>query len=134
MTGTTLYERMGGAYAIATAVDHLIDHLHSNATLNNLNPKVRDFHTEQYKAGYKFMVTGWCVEVTGGPRCYGGRNMFESHKSLGLTDYEFDVVAHEIRNTLYQLGVPRHEIDEFMAVIESYRDKVLSRVVPLATT
>lgn len=115
-------------------MDYLIDHLHTNATLNNLNPKVRDFHTEQYKAGYKFMVIGWCVEVTGGPRCYGGRDMFESHKSLGLTDYEFDVVAREIRNTLYQLGVPRQEIGEFMAIIESYRDKVLLRVVPQATT
>ena len=52
--------------------------------------------------------------------------MFESHKHLGLTDYEFDVTAHEIRNTLYQLGVPQREITEFMDIIESYRSKVLS--------
>jgi hypothetical protein len=81
-------ERLGGAYAIATAVDHLIDRLQTNATLNNRNQKVNEFHAEQYKAGYKFMVTAWCIEVTGGPKCYPGRDMFESHKHLGLTDYE----------------------------------------------
>jgi hemoglobin len=127
MADKTLYERLGGAYAIATAVDHLVDRLHTNATLNSRNQKVNEFHTEQYKAGYKFMVTAWCIEKTGGPRCYPGRDMFESHKHLGLTDYEFEVTAHEIRNTLYQLGVPRQEIGEFMDMIEGHRDKVLSR-------
>ncbi|CCB63464.1 MULTISPECIES: group 1 truncated hemoglobin [unclassified Hyphomicrobium] len=128
MTDKTLYERLGGAYAIATAADYLIDRLHTNATINNLNPKVKDFHSAQYKAGYKFMVTAWCIEATGGPKCYPGRDMFESHKHLSLTDYEFDVTAHEIRNTLYQLGVPPQEISEFMDIIERYRGKVLSRV------
>jgi len=122
-----LYERLGGAYSIATAVDYLIDRLHTNATLNNRNQKVSDFHTAQYRAGYKFMVTAWCIEATGGPKCYPGRDMFDTHKNLGLTDYEFDVTAHEIRNTLYQLGVPQQEISEFMDIVESYRDRVLTR-------
>ena len=52
--------------------------------------------------------------------------MFESHKHLGLTDYDFDVTAHEIRNTLYQLGVPQREVMEFMAIIESFRSKVIT--------
>ncbi len=127
MSEPSLYERLGGAYAIASAVDVLVDRLQTNATLNKANPKVNDFHTQQYKAGYKFMVTAWSIEVTGGPKCYPGRDMFAAHKDLGLTEYEFDVTAHEIRNTLYQLGVPRREIDEFMGIIESYRGRVLGR-------
>jgi hemoglobin len=127
MTETTLYERLGGAYGIAAAADLLIDRLHTNATLNSRNAKVSDFHTDKYKAGYKFMVTAWTIEATGGPKCYPGRDMFETHKDLHLTDYEFDVTAHEIRNTLYQLGAPPQEIGEFMAIIESYRGKVLTR-------
>ena len=31
MTEPTLYERLGGAYAIATAVDYLVERLHTNA-------------------------------------------------------------------------------------------------------
>ncbi|MES1930593.1 hypothetical protein SADO_15124 [Salinisphaera dokdonensis CL-ES53] len=126
MAEQTLYERLGGAYAIAGAVDYLIDRLHTNATLNNANDKVQEFHADQYKAGYKFMVTAWSIEKTGGPACYPGRDMFEAHKDLGLTDYEFDVTAHEIRNTLYQLGVPRQEVGEFMDIIESYRTMVVA--------
>ena len=127
MTNKSLYERLGGAYAIATAVDHLIDRLHTNATLNSRNPQVKEFHTERFKAGYKFMVTAWCIEATGGPKCYPGRDMIVSHRHLGLTDYEFDVTAHEIRNTLYQLGVPPQEIGDFMGIIESHRARVLTR-------
>lgn len=46
---------------------------------------------------------------------------------LGLTDYEFDVTAHEIRNTLFQLGAPEKETNEFMDIIESYRSKVIAK-------
>ena len=126
MAEQTLYERLGGAYAIASAVDYLIDRLHTNATLNNANDKVQEFHADQYKAGYKFMVTAWSIEKTGGPACYPGRDMFEAHKHLGLSEYEFDVTAHEIRNTLYQLGVPRQEVVDFMDIIESYRTMVVA--------
>ena len=126
MSEPTLYERLGGAYAIATAVDYLVDRLHTNATLNKANPKVDDFHTQKYKAGYKFMVTAWSIEAAGGPKCYPGKDMFAAHKELGLTNYEFDVTAHEIRNTLYQIGVPQRETNEFMDIIESYRSKVIA--------
>lgn len=127
MAEPTLYERLGGTYAIASAVDYLVDRLHTNATLNNKNKQVKDFHSDQFKAGYKFLVTAWSIEASGGPKCYPGRDMFESHKHLGLTDYEFDVTAHEIRNTLYQLGVPQRETNEFMAIIESFRSKVIAK-------
>ena len=126
MSDKTLYERLGGAYAIASAADYLVDRLHTNATLNNANKHVSEFHSEKFKAGYKFMVAAWSIEATGGPKCYPGRDMFEAHKNLGLTDHEFDVTAHEIRNTLYQLGVPAAETNEFMGIIESYRGKVVA--------
>lgn len=125
MSEATLYERLGGAYAIASAVDVLVDRLHQNATLNKANDKVKEFHSDRYKAGYKFMVTAWSIEASGGPKCYPGRDMFESHKHLGLTGYEFDVTAHEIRNTMYHLGVPQVETEEFMSIIESNRSMVV---------
>ena len=125
MAEQSLYERLGGTYAIASAADYLVDRLHTNNTLNK-NSKVDDFHTQKYKAGYKFLVTAWSIEAAGGPKCYPGKDMFTAHKHLGLTDYDFDVTAHEIRNTLFQLGVPLQETGEFMDIIESYRSKVIA--------
>jgi hemoglobin len=122
----TLYERMGGAYGIAAAVDRLIDSLGENQTLNMLNARVKDFHAH-FGPGYKFMVTAWIVEMTGGPKCYPGRDMVNAHSDLGLTDYEFDVTAHEIRNTLYKVGAERDVIDEFMKVIEAQRGKIVTK-------
>jgi hemoglobin len=53
--------------------------------------------------------------------------MREAHARPTVTEREFDVVATEIKTTLYQLNVPEREFGEFMAIIESYRPMVLDR-------
>jgi len=70
------------------------------------------------------------VEQTGGPRCYPGRNMRESHAHLYVEEYEFDIVATEIAATLFHVGVPRREHQEFMAIIGSYRSMVVGAPGP----
>lgn len=120
----SLYERLGGTYGIAGAVDVLTDRLYGNATANN-NPHVASFHAKMGQAGFKFLVTAWSIEQTGGPKCYPGRDMRESHAHLLVTQPEFDVVACEIAATLYHVGVPHKEHKEFMDIIESYRSMVV---------
>lgn len=125
MSETTLYERLGGTYGIAGAVDVLVDRLYNNRSANN-NPAVERFHNMQGQPGFKFLVTAWSIEQAGGPKCYPGRDMKESHASLGVSEREFDIVAHEIAATLYHVGVPEREHNEFMAIIESYRSMVVA--------
>lgn len=125
MSEATLYERLGGTYGIAGAVDVLVDRLYDNRSANN-NPAVERFHQMQGQPGFKFLVTAWSIEQSGGPKCYPGRDMKESHANLGVTEREFDLVAHEIAATLYHVGVPEKEHDEFMAIIERYRSMVVS--------
>lgn len=120
----SLYERLGGTYGIAGAVDVLADRLYDNATANQ-NPHVQAFHTQMGHAGFKFLVTAWSIEQTGGPACYPGRDMRESHAHLFVSEFEFDVVASEIAATLYHVGVPRQEHGEFMAIVERYRSMVV---------
>ena len=125
MADTTLYERLGGIYGIAGAVDVLADRLYSNASANQ-NPEVDKFHSRQGQAGFKFLVTAWSIEETGGPKCYPGRDMRESHAHLRVSEREFDIVAHEIAATLNHVGVPLVEHREFMALIEKYRAMVVA--------
>ena len=120
----SLYERLGAIYGIAGAVDVLTDRLYNNASAN-LNPHVQAFHDQQGQAGFKFLVTAWSIEQTGGPACYPGRDMLESHAHLQVSEYEFDIVAGEIAAPLSHVGVPRAEHGEFMAIIESYRSMVV---------
>ena len=123
--GESLYERLGGDYGIAAAVDDLVDRLYENDTVNQ-NPAVQEFHDEDGQPGFKYLVTAWSIEATGGPEIYAGRDMEEAHMDLDVTEREFDVVYTEIETSLYQLGVPEREMDEFMEIIESYRDMVVA--------
>ncbi|PSQ00275.1 group 1 truncated hemoglobin [Halobacteriales archaeon QS_5_70_17] len=123
--GETLYERLGGVYGIAAAVDDLVDRLYENDTANQ-NPVVREFHEEYPKPGFKYLVTAWAVEYSGGPSVYPGRGMQEAHEDLEVSEIEFDVVRTEIKTTLYQVGVPEPELREFMNVIDMFRDEVVA--------
>ncbi len=121
----TLYERLGGAYAIAGAVDVLVDRLFANV-LVNANAGVHAHHGDAANApGYKFLVTAWSIEAAGGPKCYLGRDMVAAHDGLSIDAPGFDAVAMEIAATLMFLGVPVRERAEFNAIIESYRHQVV---------
>ncbi|MDQ2755228.1 MAG: group 1 truncated hemoglobin [Actinomycetota bacterium] len=121
----SLYERLGGAYAIAGAVDVLVDRLFDNVQVN-ANPGVHAHHGATANApGYKFLVTAWSIEAAGGPKCYLGRDMVAAHDGLSIDTSGFDAVAMEIAATLMFLGVPERERDEFHAIIESYRPEVV---------
>ncbi len=121
----SLYERLGGSYAIAGAVDVLVDRLFANV-LVNANAGVHAHHGDSANGpGYKFLVTAWSIEATGGPACYLGRDMVAAHDGLAIDTAGFDAVAMEIAATLMYLGVPQRERDEFNAIIESYRPEVV---------
>lgn len=126
MSDVSLYERLGGMYAIAGAVDVLVDRLFANVAVN-ANPAVHEHHGNSANAaGYKFLVTAWSVEATGGPKCYPGRDMTLTHEMLNIDGPGFDAVALEIASTLSFLGVPAAEHKEFMDIIESYRSQVVT--------
>lgn len=121
----SLYDRLGGAYAIAGAVDVLVDRLFLNANVI-ANLGVHAHHTDPSNGpGYKFLVMGWSIEAAGGPPCYPGRDMVAAHEGLFIDQAGFDAVALEINATLSFLGVPDRERQEFNAVIESYRHQVV---------
>ena len=122
----SLYERLGGIYGIATAVDHLVDRLYVNGAAN-ANPKVAEFHAQLGHAGFKFLVTAWSIQECGGPQIYPGKDMREAHKHLSVTVREFDIVATEIKASLYHLNVPEREFDEFMAIIYSFQSMVMNQ-------
>lgn len=125
MAEGSLYDRLGGTYAIAGAVDVLVDRLFANVAVN-ANEAVHAHHGDPANApGYKFLVTAWSIEAAGGPKCYPGRDMVLTHDTLRINDHEFDAVATEIDATLNFLGVPAAERAEFMKIIESYRAQVV---------
>ena len=52
----SLFERLGGVYAIATVVNDFIDRIMEDPRLN-ANPKVDEAHHRVSRAGFKYLVT-----------------------------------------------------------------------------
>lgn len=124
-----LYERIGGYKAVAAAVDHLVDNIYKNNTLNQ-NPALKAVHDLNERAAFKLILATWVIENTGGPKVYIGRPMDKAHAHLGISNREFNVILHECKETFYQLGVGQKEIDDLMAGLEAQREKVVTAEAP----
>jgi hemoglobin len=120
----SLYERLGGIFGIAAVMDVLTDRLFENVWANR-NPHVAKMHERNGRPGFKFMVTAWSVEQTGGPKIYPGRDMHYAHVDMVATEHDFDVVALEIAASLSFCGVGVQEQKEYLEIIESYRREVI---------
>ena len=122
----SLYERLGGVYAIATVVDDFVDRVMSDSRLN-ANPKIDEAHHKVAPAGFKYLVTEMVCEATGGPQHYTGRSMYESHCQLNITEKEWQAFLDDFRQTLDKFNVPETEQSELIAIVESTKkDIVLS--------
>ena len=105
---TSLYERLGGIYAIAAVVDDFIDRIMINPILN-ANPLVDEAHHRVSKAGFKYLVTEMVGWATGGPQKYTGKTMKESHEHLGISESEWQSFLGDFQTTLDKFQVPAAE-------------------------
>jgi hemoglobin len=119
-----LYERLGGAYNIATVVDDFIERLLVNASLN-ANPAINEARRRVPKAGLKFHVTALVCEVSGGPCKYTGRPMKESHEKLNITQPEWDAMVVDFKATLDKFKVPPREQQELIAIVGTTRNDIV---------
>ncbi|MBW3670938.1 MAG: group 1 truncated hemoglobin [Acidobacteria bacterium] len=121
----TLYERLGGIYAIATVVDEFIERLLVNDLLNQ-NPAIDAARDRVPKAGLKYRVTSLMAHVAGGPQQYTGRSMKESHAHLDITAREWDEMVREFVGVLNDYDVPKREQKELLALIAPTRDDIVT--------
>ena len=126
----SLYDRLGGTYAIATVVDDFIERLLVNDVLN-ANPAIKEARTRVPKAGLKYRVTALVSQVTGGPEKYSGRSMKDAHKRLNITEKEWAAMRAEFKKSLDKFSVPEKEQNELFAIVESTKKDI---VVPSAAT
>ena len=121
---TSLYERLGGIYNIATVVDDFIDRVMVDDRLN-ANPRVDEAHHRVAPAGFKYLVTEQVGEAAGGPQRYTGRSMEDSHRDMLITGEEWRAFIDDLNQTLDKFAVPKQERSELLAIIESTRDDIV---------
>src|SRR3954463_7402617 len=119
-----LYERLGGVYAVAAVVDDFIDRVMADPRLN-ANPKVDDAHHRVSRAGFKYLVTEQVCAASGGPQCYTGRSMYDSHAHLEITEGQWQAFLDDLRQTFDRFGVPQGERQELLAIVESTKKDIV---------
>jgi hemoglobin len=127
MTEQSLYERLGGVYAIAAVVDRFSDRLLKNPKIVNANPQLKEWHTEKYKVrlpGLKFNRTLWVCAVSGGPYEYTAKNLHDAHVDLHITAEVFDEVSGELASTLDYFHIPEREKQEVLAAFNAQKPDV----------
>jgi hemoglobin len=135
MTDQSLYERLGGVFAIAAVIDRFSDQVVQNqvAGRGSDNPELREWHTQKLARlpGLKFMRTLWVCDVSGGPFEYVGTKpghdqlgLEAAHRELEITSDEFDAVAGELAKALDYFKVPAREKDEVLAAFAAHKGEV----------
>jgi len=135
MTEPSLYERLGGVFAIAAVVDHFSNQLVFNPIVgqDSENPALREWHTNSLDRmpGLKFMRTLWVCNVTGGPFEYTATKpgstaigLEVAHRDLKISPAEFDEVAAELGRSLVLFQVPKREADEVLAAFAAHKSEV----------
>jgi hemoglobin len=130
MTEPTLYERLGGIYAITLVVNRFSDMVVENPKVGkgSKNVALNEWSTDKLDRlpGLKYMRSLWVADVSGGPFEYTGKPLDEAHANFRIKPEEFDEVAAELRRALEYYNVPEREKEEAMAAFVAHRDEVTS--------
>jgi hemoglobin len=131
----SLYDRVGGVFAIAAVIDHFSDAVVQNPIVGKTskNPALREWHTKNLGRlpGLKFMRTLWVCNVAGGPFEYSATRpgktavgLEEAHRDLRISPAEFDEVAAELGRTLDFFKVPEREKGEVLGAFAAHKNEV----------
>jgi hemoglobin len=135
MGESSLYDRLGGVFAIAAVVDNFSDAIIENPKVGKRsdNPALREWSNEQPDRlpGLKWMRTLWVCNVAGGPFEFVATRpgatplgLEEAHRDLHISPEEFDEVAAELGRSLDRFSVPQREKEEVLGAFAAHKDEV----------
>jgi hemoglobin len=127
MAEPSLYERIGGIFAIAAVVDSFSDRLLKNQKIVDANPELHEWHTSAHHArmpGLKWGRTLWLAAQAGGPFEYTGLELRDAHFNLKISPEVFDELVMELARTLDDFKVPEREKGEVLAAFAGEKTEV----------
>jgi hemoglobin len=144
MVEKSLYERLGGVFAIASVIDHFSDAVVKNPLVGQKSPNraLREWSTEDFDrlAGLKFMRTLWLCDAAGGPFKFEATKpgathlgLEEAHRALRIAPDQFDEVAAELGRSLDAFKVPGREKGEVLAAFAAHKGEVTEGSRAVAT-
>jgi len=114
----SLYDRLGGTDAITAVVRAVVDRQLKDDRIN------RKFARTNRDRLIKEFVDQIC-QATGGPCKYTGRNMTETHHSMGVTSGEFQAFVEDVVAVLNDFKVGATEQDELLNILAPLREEIV---------
>jgi hemoglobin len=103
---TTIYQQIGGQEALIAVVDDFYGRVLAD-------PQLAPFFAGTAMARLKGMQVDFFSAALGGPDEYAGRSMKDVHQGRGISQADFNLVAHHLTEALDAAGVS----DETVAAI-----------------
>jgi len=119
----TLYARLGGYDAIAAVADDLVARLRSDAQLGR-------FWAHRGEDGIrreKQLLVDFLCACAGGPLYYRGRDMATSHKGMGISEGDWQILIGHVNATLDKFSVPAPERQEVLAFVNSTKADMVGK-------
>lgn len=115
-----IYDQIGGAPAVAAAVDLFYDKVTGD-------PGLSPFFAEVDMTRLKGHQRAFIASALGGPTQYEGRDLGAAHAALGIGEPDFDAVVGHLVDTLSELGVTAETIGEIAAALDPLRSQIVTR-------
>ena len=118
MAEKSLYERLGGSAGVARITDDIWAN-HTN------NPLIKQRYTNSNPENVKRLVREMLGAGTGGPETYTGKNMLDAHRSMNISDQEFNAVVDDVLAALTKNEVGQKEKDEILCILWSMKNEIV---------
>jgi len=115
---SSLYERLGGAEAIAAVVRAFEARAANDSRIN------QKFTRSDLDRLTKEFVDQLCHD-TGGPCTYTGRDMTQTHTNMGVTTGEFDAFMDDLVAILDDFKVGKDDQDQLLTMLRTMQAEIV---------
>lgn len=119
----SLYTRLGGDAAIVAVTDQFIQNVLADPTIAD-NFAATGSDPYRFQLFRERLIDQLC-DATGGPYTYTGKNMYDAHHMMNITDAEFDALVAALVAALDQFNVPDAEQSELLGILGPMRTDIV---------
>jgi len=121
----SLYSRLGGKKAITAVVDEFVNNCAADTRINR-------FFADTAKdpkrlAKFKTNLVNQICQASGGPCKYGGKNMKDAHKGMGITDADFNALVEDLVKALDKFNVGATEKNELLGALGPMKGDIVGQ-------
>ncbi|MFG0333362.1 MAG: group 1 truncated hemoglobin [Maioricimonas sp. JB049] len=115
--GRTLYDQIGGAGILARLIDEFYDHVLAD-------PELAPFFAETSMEKQRRMQREFFAAALGGPQMMSDIDLAYAHHGRGITPEHFNRFVQHLLETLQELEISDHDVDEIIRRISTYVDDI----------